>query len=205
MRGARPLTKTEDLQIRAAFKGKMATRNLALYILGRNTGFRISEILSLKLGDVIDLDGDIKDRIQVQRRNMKGKKSSRTVKLNRAARLGLATWLAELKKKDITHRDDFIFYSIRKSDAAIGRGQVWKILHRAAHRAGLKGKVGTHSMRKTFANEIYAHFKNLLAKGIPCDPFRATSKALGHMDIKSTDKYLSFLQEDIDQAIDALT
>ena len=135
---------------------------------------------------------------------MKGRKTSRTVLLNETAKSGLIPWLNQLQEKEIVHRDDYIFLSSRRKNAPIGRSQVWKILHQAAKRQGIKGKVSTHSMRKTFANEIYTHFKSLLAQGIPCDPFRSTSKALGHADIKSTDQYLSFMQEDIDQAIRSL-
>ena len=37
--------------------------------------------------------------------------------------------------------------------------------------------------------------------GEAIDPFRLTSKALGHKNITSTDSYLSFMEADIDDAI----
>ena len=47
-------------------------------------------------------------------------------------------------------------------------------------------------MRKTFAARIYDHFGGDLVK---------TQRALGHRCIESTAAYVSFRQEEIDQAI----
>ena len=66
---------------------------------------------------------------------------------------------------------------------------------------GFTGTVATHSMRKTFANKVYQHLCQRRAAGEAIDPFRLTSKALGHRNINSTDQYLSFLEADIDHAI----
>ena len=57
------------------------------------------------------------------------------------------------------------------------------------------GKLGTHSMRKTFADRIYDRLDGDLAK---------TQKALGHKNINSTVQYLSFREEEIDEAILAI-
>ena len=59
----------------------------------------------------------------------------------------------------------------------------------------LTGKLGTHSMRKTFANKVYDALNNDLVK---------TQRALGHRNINSTVSYLSFREEEIDQAILAI-
>ena len=183
------------------FSGKMATRNLALFLLGANTGFRITELLSLRLGDVLEQDGMIKARIVVSRRFMKGKRAGRNVYLNEYARKGLRPWLVVLRDSCVIHKDDFVFRSYGMGNRAIGRVQAWKILTKVYHTAGLTGKLGTHAMRKTFANNIYRQLLNRVAAGEAIDAFRATSKALGHADIKSTDQYLSFLTEDIDETI----
>lgn len=202
MKGARPLTSEETVAIKTAFRGKMAKRNLALFLLGANTGFRVSEILSLRIGDLVGDDGKIKTRIAVQRRNMKGKKASRSVKLNKLGKLGISPWLADLARRGFIHRDDFIFQGLRNGNKPISRRHAYRVLVGAYTKAGITGKLGTHAMRKTFANNVYNFFLGQVADGVPVDAFRATSKALGHSDIKSTDQYLSFLTEDIDEAID---
>ena len=184
-----------------SFRGKLRRRNYALFLLGINTGFRISEILSLRLGDLLEPDGNIKERITVYKRHMKRKRTSRTILLNKAAREGIRPWLNELGRKDIIHKEDYVFRSMR-GNYPIDRTHCWKILSRCFKEADLKGALGTHSMRKTFANNVYNYFLKKVAGGEPIDAFRLTSKALGHTDLKSTDVYLSFLEEDVDAAIE---
>lgn len=204
MKGSRPFNREEIEKIKQYFSGSNRVRNLSLFMLGANTGFRISELLSLTLGDVLEESGDIKDRITVSRRNMKGNKSGRTVLLNQAGKRGLAPWLHKLSYLDRIHKDDYIFANLKYNNRAISRKQAWRIFTGIYRAAGITGKLGTHAMRKTFANNVYNHFLKRVAGGEPLDAFRATSKSLGHMDIKSTDQYLSFLTEDVDKTIEAV-
>jgi len=53
LKGCRPLTDDEVKLINQSFGGTFAKRNKALFILGVRSGFRISEMLSLKVGDVL--------------------------------------------------------------------------------------------------------------------------------------------------------
>lgn len=204
MRGTRPFTDKEIEIVLQSFCGPMRIRDIALFTLGINTGFRISELLSLTLDSVLDERGIVKDRIVVWRRHMKGKRSSRDILVNEASRQALRNWLLELKQRGVIHKDDYIFYSHKDSRQPISRARAWQIIHGICKSAGMPGRIGTHSMRKTFANNIYQFFKSQLAAGKEIDPFRATSKALGHSDIRSTDQYLSFLDEEIDLAVESL-
>ena len=52
MRGTRPLNNGEIRRVSAAFTGTFETRNRALFMIGVSTGGRISELLSLQIGDV---------------------------------------------------------------------------------------------------------------------------------------------------------
>ena len=52
MKGTRPLDNNEIRQVSACFTGTFATRNRGLFMLGVSTGGRISELLSLTIGDV---------------------------------------------------------------------------------------------------------------------------------------------------------
>lgn len=201
MRGSRPLTSAEAERLKPLFSGIMATRNLAMFLLGANTGFRITELLSLTLGDVLEENGLIKERITVSRRYMKGKRSSRNVYLNEYGRTGLLPWLRLLRDNQVIHRDDLLFRSYGGGNKAIGRVQAWKVMVKVYKAAGINGKLGTHAMRKTFANNIYQRLLDRVAGGESIDAFRSVSKALGHSDIKSTDQYLSFRTEDIDETI----
>ena len=52
MKGTRPLDNDEIRRVSAAFTGTFEVRNLGLFMLGVSTGGRISELLSLTIGDV---------------------------------------------------------------------------------------------------------------------------------------------------------
>lgn len=68
----------------------------------------------------------------------------------------------------------------------------WRILKEAYTSNEMTGKLGTHSMWKTFADRIYDKLDRDLVK---------TQKALGYRNINSTVQYLSFREEEIDEAI----
>ena len=68
MKGMRPFTDEEITAISDGFTGTYANRDRALFITGVKSGFRISELLSLKIRDVYDNDR-IVDRVRVAKRN----------------------------------------------------------------------------------------------------------------------------------------
>ncbi len=182
MKGSRPLTDAEV----AAVAGKLSPRDRAMFILGVRTGFRISEILSLRVEDVLQPDGTIVDRVSVQRRNMKGKTSGRTVVLHQEARGILAVLANGLSGM----QDAFLFTT--KIGTRVSRFGAAKALAKAYREAGVHGKLGTHAMRKTFANRVYERLGRDLVK---------TQAALGHANVGSTASYISFAQSDVDAAI----
>ena len=55
MKGTRPLDNTEIRLVSVCFDGVFATRNRGLFMLGVSTGGRISELLSLQIGDVYQI------------------------------------------------------------------------------------------------------------------------------------------------------
>ena len=52
MKGARHLSREEIQNLAQSFYGEYETRNRTLFLLGLNLGTRISELLSLNVGDV---------------------------------------------------------------------------------------------------------------------------------------------------------
>jgi len=181
MKGCRPLTTNEMAEVATVLgAGHNGVRNQCLFTLGLMTGFRVSELLSIRVEDVVQ-HGNLASAVTVARRNMKGKGEGRTVRLNEKAQIALALWL------DVGPETGPLFQ--------ISRVQVWRILNKAFATIGMTGKLGTHCMRKTFADRIYDHFDGELIK---------VQKALGHKWVTTTSAYISFKQEDIDEAIDAL-
>ena len=52
MKGTRPLDNDEIRRVSGCFTGTYEVRNRGLFMLGGSTGGRISELLSLRVGDV---------------------------------------------------------------------------------------------------------------------------------------------------------
>ena len=194
MKGCSPLTDAEIADILTSFGGQYAARDRALFILGTKSGFRISELLSLQIGDVIQ-SGKMVDRVTVRRARMKKKIEGRTVLLHPDAKTALSEWLEKLRVMGYMAVGDYVFQSRKGGNQPISKVQAWRIIRGVAAAAGVNGKVGTHSMRKTFANAVYEKLDRDLVR---------TQRALGHRNVNSTVSYLSFREEDIDQAILAL-
>jgi site-specific recombinase XerD len=73
--------------------------------------------------------------------------------------------------------------------------QAWRILREACETNELTGKLGTHCMRKTFAQKIYHQLGFDLIR---------TKQALGHQHIGTTERYLSFAEAEIHPAMLAI-
>ena len=138
MRGCRPLSNVEVDRVLAALAGPTAARDRALFVLGLKAGFRISELLSLRVGDIVQ-SGRIAVRVSVRRRHVKGRAEGRTVLLHPAAQAALAAWVLELGQRGGVAPGTWLFQSRKGSNRAISRGQAWRILRRAFAAAGVAG------------------------------------------------------------------
>ena len=204
MLGCEPFTEEQERALLDYFsKRRYAERNIAILTFGIQTGFRVSEILALRRRD-IEQNGKIVDRVYMRKYNMKGgqKENNRGVH-GRAMLLApktkrvLRTLLGYLDKRGFTEPDSFLFQTQRDGNRALDGHGFWRILYDAKHDLDLTGKIGTHSMRKTFAARIYA---NLLDKG-NADALRILQAGLGHENINNTIKYLSFNEGELIEAI----
>ena len=191
MKGCRPLTDREADAVAESFGGSFAARDRAVFALGRYTGERISAILKLKVGDIVQA-GRLTDSIIYRRANRKGKTESRTVALHRNARKALSAWINQLAKGTILTAGDFVFRSRKGINRPISRVQYHRILKEAVQANELRGPLATHAMRKTYAEAMRLYFKGDIFK---------IQKAMGHKNINSTVAYLSFNEEDIEKAI----
>jgi len=205
MGGCRALKKEEVERVAQSFAGRYATRDKALFVLGVKSGFRISELLSLTVGDVYRA-GRVVDVVHVAAKKMKGKTDSRSVRLNDDAREALAPWIAELLSAGYNAPGVALFRSRRGINKPISRRQALGILQGAFAANGLEGvgtarRLGTHSMRKTFATRVYEKMLERVARGQAIDPLRETSKRLGHRSVEVTERYLDWDPYHLDDVI----
>jgi integrase len=191
MPGCRPLTDDEVDLVMQSFGGTYATRDRALFLLGIYTGFRITELLSLRLQDVSQYQ-QVLLRLTVPRRHMKGQVASRSVPLHPLAQLALAAWIDQMPRHCTVTPDSFVFRSREGGNKPISRMHAHRMLREAFDSCEMTGNLGTHSMRKTFAKRVHQRLGNDLAK---------TKEALGQKSITATMHYMSFMQEEIDEAI----
>src|SRR5215813_8576113 len=126
MRGCRPLTELEVDAVLACFDGRYVARDRSLFLCGVRSGFRISELLSLRRRQVVQ-SGRIVERVHIPRRHMKGKREGRAVLLHPAARTALAAWLDELEEGGFGAPDCFVFQSRRGRNRPISRIQAWRL------------------------------------------------------------------------------
>ena len=154
-------------------------RDHCLFVLGINSGLRISDILSLKISDVTD-GSKIKDRI-----SLKEKKTGKFIDFPIGATSTKA--LKEyLDTRGEYEPDEYLFKS-RKGDGPISGTQAWRILNAAADSVGITD-IGTHSLRKTFG---YWAFKG------GADITRI-QKLLNHSSPGITLAYIGITREELD-------
>ena len=97
MKGTRPLDNDEIRRVSACFTGTFEVRNRRLFMLGVSTGGRISELLSLRIGDVYQNGKAVSDLL-FDRSIVKGEEVSKAVPVNvdgRAAIEDLIDWHQE--------------------------------------------------------------------------------------------------------------
>jgi integrase len=191
MKGCLPFSDYQIELILSQFRGPLVARNRALLIMGVRTGLRISELLSLHVSDV-SANGNIFDRVYIRKSAVKGKMEGRSIPLHHEVKAALIRLLAEYQAQGKVTGNDCLFRSEKDRMQPLHRSTVWRIIRQAAQSCGIWMKIGTHSMRKTFADRMYRKLNGDLMK---------LQAAMGHARIDSTVQYLRFKQEEIDRAV----
>jgi integrase len=120
---------------------KLGYKNYLMFIVGINTGLRISDILALK---VIDL----KDKTHINITEKKTKKVKRFL-INSMLKAEIDKYINGMAD------NEYMFQSRKGKNKPISRVQAYRILNVASGKVGLE-EIGTHTLRKTFG---YWHYK----------------------------------------------
>lgn len=120
-------------------------RDYLLFIIGINTGLRISDILGLRVKDVDGLSHIII-----------------TEKKTDKKRALINGYLREQIDRFINNMtpEEYLFQSRKGINRPITRTQAYRILSKAAKAVGLE-EVGTHTLRKTFGYHHYQQHKDV--------------------------------------------
>lgn len=169
-----PIRKKEDLRKVEKILAKQSLRNLLLFTIGTNCGLRISDILSLNIGDVKN-----KNYIQITE-----------TKTGKPKKLPINSKLKPLFSQFTKNKnsEEPLFVSI--FGHRLERTMAYLIITRACHKAGIEGKIGTHSMRKTFGYHHYQKFKDIVL----------LQKIFNHSSPEITMRYIGIEQDKIDES-----
>ncbi|MEH7385683.1 tyrosine-type recombinase/integrase [Bacillus sp. JJ1521] len=121
-------------------------RDLLLFVFGINTGINISDLLSLRVGDLWDKSG-MKEFLYVKEATNEEVKA---YYLNNRIKIELGEYLRTIEHEG----SDFLFKS-KKDNQPISRQQAYRIINHAAKEVGIPGKIGMHTLRKTFGYHAY--------------------------------------------------
>lgn len=175
MNFVQPIREPEQIQqIKDYLKEKNA-RNYILFVMGINTGLRISDILKLKVGDV--------QGSHISMREMKTGKQKR-IQITSALKRELR-WFSEGREVG-----EYLLKSRKGKNRPIGRSMAYKILKSTAAEFGLD-EIGTHTLRKTYGYHMYMQTKNIAL----------LMEIFNHSSEKVTLRYIGVNQDAMDKAM----
>jgi len=156
-------------------------RNRLMLQLMLDAGLRLSEATALRWRD-IDLNTG-----KLMIRQGKGAKD-RTLWIGDEDVELLRSW-RERQAATLDHAPEHVFTTL-KGKPVSGR-YVQQMLRRYVNRAGISKRITPHSLRHTFATDIYSDTGNI----------RLTQKALGHASLQTTQLYTHIVDEELEAAM----
>lgn len=143
-----PLRDKDDIQAMKDYLRQWNERNYILFLVGINTGFRVGDILKLKVKDVQGWHIRVKEQ-------KTGK--TKSIKMTRTLKNELKTYV----EGKALH--EYLFTSRNRKNGVykpLDRRTVYWILKTAGEDLGIQN-IGTHTMRKTFGYWYYKKYKNV--------------------------------------------
>lgn len=172
-----PIRNEHDIRKIACEILRNSTKNYLIFMIGINTGLRVSDILGLDVETVKD-----KDKVFIREK-----------KTNKYKQFPLNEKLKSLIKEYIDTQeynklDEPLFTGDKGS--RLHRSMVYKFLNEACENCNIKMAIGTHTMRKTFGYHFYKKFKDVAM----------LQKIFNHSSPDITLRYIGITQDEIDNA-----
>lgn len=188
MQGARPLNPDELSRL---LRRCQDVRDRCLIEIDTNLGLRVSELVTLKSRDLLHR-GKVLPFLYLQRRLTKGRRS-RSIPINDKAAKAikrLHRYYGRMGKG--LKPNDYLFPG--RTEGHLSCRHVNRLLYGPFDRAGLSGRLSSHTFRKTFGTL-------LTNKGIQLPVIQ---ELYGHADISTTRKYLGVGMENLENAVRVL-
>nr|WP_263323839.1 tyrosine-type recombinase/integrase [Neobacillus sp. Marseille-Q6967] len=121
-------------------------RDYLLFVFGINTGLKISELLQLKVSDVIDGKGKVVDYLILK----DDEANHLEIYLNNKVKKAIKDYILSSR-----YDSNMYLFNSPKTHQPITRQQAYRVINDAAREVGITTKIGTHSLRKTFGYHAY--------------------------------------------------
>lgn len=204
MEFVQPIRDLKQIETMKRLLKSKSLRDYCLFVLGINSGLRISDLLSLQIKDVCD-KGKIKDRITI--RELKTNKT-KDFPLSSNSKNALKEYLKTRELKE----NEPLFQSRKRNRAEaerlcegkdcnavnreVSRGnkgfllrqQAYKIINTVAKSVGIKEKIGTHTLRKTFGYHAFNNGYDITL----------IQKLFNHSSPSITLRYIGITQDELD-------
>lgn len=172
---AKVLTESEFKRVIAVQKAsKLAKRNIALLYCSFGLGLRAKELSLLKISDIVDAEGKIKEVVNLTSAHTKGSKQRHVYLTNSVVISAIQAYLAE---RNLNRYDIPLFRS--QKGGKFSPNSLQMLFRKIYEAAGIDG-ASSHSGRRTFATR-------LIEKGAD---IKAVSKLMGHSSISMTAQYV---------------
>lgn len=176
MKHVQPIRDRGKIETMKEILYRQSPRNHFLFVLGINTGLRISDLLPLRVGDV-------RGRTHIVLCEKKTGKERRFL-LNQTVKNAILAYTKGMGD------EEYLFPSYQ-TDKPITRIQAYRVLREAAEETGLNS-IGTHTLRKTFGYFFYQRTKDVAL----------LQSIFNHSAPSITLRYIGITQDIIDQAVE---
>lgn len=163
-----------------------STRDHLLFVLGINSGLRISDLLQMRIKDITTGKGKPKSFYELyEQKTQKHKRFPFSKNVQKA----IARYMKEIGGSS----EEFVFRTreTQSTGKAMTRMHAYRILNKAAKEAGVNEQIGTHSLRKTFGYHAYRSGADI---GV-------IQKIFNHSAPSITLRYIGITQDEMDDVI----
>ena len=181
-------TLEEIEKIKKYFLDRKEYRNYCLFIIGITTGYRISDLLSLKFSDLFDNYYSYKREIDIIEQKTK-KRRKMLISENMKTAINLY-----IKSKGDFLLNEYLFQSRKGKNSPIDKSSARKIFNNMAIELNLPYHCSTHFLRKTFAYWFLQVHKNDMSA------LAMLQEILNHSSEKITLKYCG-IEKEIQEAM----
>jgi len=188
MKKAKLLTPTEQKRVNALLDAhRYSARNRAIFAFSFFAGLRACEIAGLRVEDVFDANGGVRDTVYLAAGQTKGDEANTVLvskRLNKVLAVYAAAYPRHVKKPDAA-----LFFSAKRG--GFSAQTIVNLFARFYALAGIKG-ASSHSGRRQFLTE-------LADKGVNVRVIQALAR---HKDISTTQRYIDYNESKLRNAIE---